>query len=53
MVWGDPSWFIHVITEPLFTVREEGSNAKFLIAMEFPPMVEAGGAAGEAGADGA
>jgi hypothetical protein len=41
-----------VTTVPVFTVREEGSNAKFFIDMEFPPPVEAGGAAGVTGADG-
>jgi len=52
MVWGAPSWFTHVTTVPLFTVRDEGSNAKFFIDMEFPPPVEVGGAAGVTGADG-
>ena len=36
-----PSWFTHVTTVPVFTVSEDGSNAKFLIEIEFPP-VEAG-----------
>jgi len=46
MVCGAPSWFTHVTTVPVFTVRVEGSNAKFLIAIVSPPPVEAGGAAG-------
>jgi len=41
-----------VTTEPVFTVREEGSNAKFFIDMEFPPPAEVGGVAGVTGADG-
>jgi hypothetical protein len=43
MAWGVPSLFTHVTAVPAFTVRREGSNAKFLIAIVFPP-VEAGGA---------
>jgi hypothetical protein len=39
-VWEAPSWFTHVTTVPVFTVSGEGSNAKFLIAMVFPPPVE-------------
>jgi hypothetical protein len=50
MVWGAPSLFVHVTVVPVFTVREEGSNAKFLIEIVFPPPVEAGGAAGVDGA---
>ena len=42
MVCETPSWFTHVITVPVFTVNEDGSNAKFLIMIEFPPPVEAG-----------
>jgi hypothetical protein len=41
-----PSWFTHVTAVPVFTVSTEGSNAKFLIAIEFPPSIEAGVAAG-------
>ena len=42
--WGTPSLFTHVTTVPVFTVRMEGSNAKFLIMTEFPPPAGAGGA---------
>lgn len=42
--WGVPSLFTHVTVEPVFTVRVEGSNAKFLIATDVPPAAEAGGA---------
>jgi hypothetical protein len=38
MVCGAPSWFTHVTTVPVFAVSEDGSNAKFLIVMEFPPV---------------
>jgi hypothetical protein len=37
-------------TVPLFTVSEEGSNAKFLMATVFPPSVEVVGAAVAGGA---
>jgi len=50
IVWVAPSWFIHVTTVPVFTVSEEGSNAKLLIVMEMPPPVDAGGAVVVAGA---
>jgi hypothetical protein len=50
MVWGAPSLFIHVTVVPIFTVSVEGSNAKFLIVIVFPPPGEAGGAAEVAGA---
>jgi hypothetical protein len=53
MVWGALSLFTHVTVEPAFTVRLEGSNAKFLIAMVFPPPEEAVAGAGGAGAGGA
>jgi hypothetical protein len=43
IVWEVPSWFIHVTTVPVFTVNEEGLNAKFLIAIVFPPPVDVGG----------
>jgi hypothetical protein len=45
MVCETPSWFTHVTTVPVFTVNEEGSNAKFLIVMVFPPTVDAVGVA--------
>jgi hypothetical protein len=45
IVCGAPSWFTQVTIVPVFTVSGEGSNAKFLIAMEFPPPVETGGIA--------
>jgi len=45
IMWGTLSWFVHVTVVPAFTVSEAGSNAKFLIAMVFPPLVAAGGAA--------
>jgi hypothetical protein len=48
IVCGVASWFTHVTTVPVFTVRIEGSNAKFFIVIVVPPPVEAGG---EAGAD--
>jgi hypothetical protein len=35
---------------PLFTVSEEGSNAKFLMITVFPPVVEVVGAAVAGGA---
>jgi hypothetical protein len=35
---------------PLFTVSEDGSNAKFLMLIEFPPVVEVVGAAVAGGA---
>jgi hypothetical protein len=44
------SWFIHVTTVPVFIVTGEGSNAKFLIAIEFPLPVETGGAVVAGGA---
>lgn len=37
--------FVHVTTVPLFTVSEDGSNAKFLMLIVFPPVVEMVGAA--------
>lgn len=37
-------------TVPVFTVRVEGSNAKFLIAIAFPPPGDTGGATGARGA---
>ena len=42
MVCEAPSWFTHVTIVPVFTVSEDGSNAKFLIVIEFPPPVEVG-----------
>lgn len=45
-----PSLFTHVTPVPVFTVRVEGSNAKFLIEIVFPPPAAAGVAAGDAGA---
>ena len=47
-----PSWFIHVTTVPVFTVRVAGSNAKFLIVIESPPVVEAGDTVVAVGAGG-
>jgi len=44
--WGTPSLFTQVTMVPVFTVSEEGSNAKFLIATVAPPPGVAGGAAG-------
>jgi len=49
MVCGVGSWFIHVTTEPVFTVTVDGVNAKFFIVIVVHPPGEAGG---EAGADG-
>lgn len=49
MVWGAPSLFTQVTTVPAFTVRGEGSNAKFLIVIMVPLPDEAGGVAGGAG----
>lgn len=43
--------FIHVTVVPVFTVRVEGANAKFLIAIVFPLPDEAGVTEGVAGAD--
>jgi len=51
MMWGTLSWFVHETVVPVFTESEPGSNAKFLIAMVFPPPVTAGGVA-VTGADG-
>jgi hypothetical protein len=51
-ICGAPSWFTHVTIVPVFTVSGVGSNAKFLIVIEFPPPVEACGAAVAAGAGG-
>jgi hypothetical protein len=48
IVWEAPSLFTHVTVVPVFTVSAEGSNAKFLIEMVFPP-VEAGVPAGAPG----
>ena len=48
-VWGALSRFVHVTEVPDFTVSAEGSNAKFLIAMEFPEGVAAGGREGAGG----
>lgn len=48
MVCGVASWLIHVTTVPVFTVSVDGSNAKFLIVIEFTPDVEVGVAAGVA-----
>ena len=45
IMWGALSWFVHVTAVPLFTVSGVGANAKFLIAMVFPPPVAAGDAA--------
>ena len=42
--WGAPSLFTHVTVVPVFTVRVEGSKAKFLIVTEFPPPPVAGDA---------
>jgi hypothetical protein len=50
MVWGALSWFVHVMTDPLFTVSGEGSKAKFLIATALPLPVAAGGDADPPGA---
>jgi hypothetical protein len=44
MVWGVLSRFVHVTTVPTFTISGEGSNAKFLIVMTFPPPVAVEGA---------
>ena len=44
---GTASWFAHVTSVPAFTVSVEGSNAKFLIVIVFPPVV---GDCGDAGA---
>ena len=44
MVCGVASWLIHVTTVPVFTVSVDGSNAKFLIVIAFPPPVEVVGA---------
>jgi hypothetical protein len=45
IMWGTLSCFVHVTVVPVFTASEAGSNAKFLIAMVFPPPVATGGAA--------
>jgi hypothetical protein len=50
IAWGGLSLFVHVTTVPVFTVRIEGSNAKFLIVIVFPPPDDAGGAVVVAGA---
>jgi hypothetical protein len=36
------SWFTHVTTVPVFTVRVDGLNAKFFIVIVVPPPVGAG-----------
>ena len=50
IAWGTESWFVHVTEVPVFTVSESGLNAKFLIAMAFPPPGEAGGEGTDTGA---
>jgi hypothetical protein len=50
MVCGAESWLVHLTTAPVFTVRADGSNAKFLIVIVFPPPFDACGTAGVAGA---
>jgi hypothetical protein len=42
IVCGVASWFTHVTTVPVFTVRVDGSNAKFFIVIVVPPPVGAG-----------
>jgi len=37
---GALSWFVQVTAVPVFTVMVEGSKAKFLIVIAFPPGVE-------------
>jgi len=37
MACGAVSWLIHVTPVPVFTVRDGGSNAKFLMVMADPP----------------
>jgi hypothetical protein len=44
--------FVHVTTVPLFTVSEDGSNAKFLMLIVFPPVVVVVDAAVDGGACG-
>jgi len=48
IAWVAPSLFTHVTVVPVFTVSAEGTNAKFLIEMVFPPA-EAGVPAGATG----